>query len=75
MFYNLVINGNNVVNSIKNTYRYDFINGTFEIGDGSEIMITKFQIPYSWFNITSKNIIILSNFIGQLLPIHTIHLQ
>ena len=31
MSYNLVINGNNVVNSIKNTYRYDFINGTFEI--------------------------------------------
>ena len=55
MSYNLVINGNNVVNSIKNTYRYDFINGTFEIGDGSEIMITNFQIPYSWFNITSKN--------------------
>ncbi len=55
MSYNVVINGNNVVNSIKNTYRYDFINGTFEIGDGSEIMITNFQIPYSWFNITSKN--------------------
>ena len=55
MSYNLVINGNNVANSIKNTYRYDFINGTFEIGDGSEIMITNFQIPYSWFNITSKN--------------------
>jgi hypothetical protein len=55
MSYNLVINGSNVVNALKNTYRYDFINGTFEIADGSEIMITSLQIPYSWFNITARN--------------------
>lgn len=55
MSYNLVINGSNVVNALKNTYRYDFINGTFEIADGSEIMITSLQIPYSWFNITTRN--------------------
>jgi hypothetical protein len=55
MSYNLVINGSNVVNALKNTYRYDFINGTFEIAEGSEIMITSLQIPYSWFNITSRN--------------------
>jgi len=55
MSYNLVINGSNVVNALKNTYRYDFINGTFEIVEGSEIMITSLQIPYSWFNITSRN--------------------
>ena len=48
MSYNLVINGSNVVNALKNTYRYDFINGTFEIVEGSEIMITSLQIPYSW---------------------------
>ena len=34
MSYNLVINGSNVVNALKNTYRYDFINGTFEISEG-----------------------------------------
>jgi hypothetical protein len=55
MSYNLVINGSNVVNALKNTYRYDFINGTFEIAEGSEIMITSLQIPYSWFNITARN--------------------
>jgi hypothetical protein len=55
MSYNLVINGSNVVNALKNTYRYDFINGTFEIAEGSEIMITSLQIPYSWFNITTRN--------------------
>ena len=55
MSYNLVINGSNVVNALKNTYRYDFINGTFEISEGSEIMITSLQIPYSWFNITARN--------------------
>jgi hypothetical protein len=55
MSYNLVINGSNVVNTLKNTYRYDFINGTFEIAEGSEIMITSLQIPYSWFNITTRN--------------------
>jgi hypothetical protein len=55
MSYNLVINGSNVVNALKNTYRYDFINGTFQIAEGSEIMITSLQIPYSWFNITTRN--------------------
>ena len=55
MSYNLVINGSNVVNALKNSYRYDFINGTFEIAEGSEIMITSLQIPYSWFNITTRN--------------------
>jgi len=55
MSYNLVINGSNVVNALKNAYRYDFINGTFEISEGSEIMITSLQIPYSWFNITARN--------------------
>jgi hypothetical protein len=55
MSYNLVINGSNVVNVLKNTYRYDFINGKFEIDEGSEIMITSLQIPYSWFNITARN--------------------
>jgi hypothetical protein len=55
MSYNLVINGSNVVNALKNTYRYEFINGTFQIAEGSEIMITSLQIPYSWFNITTRN--------------------
>lgn len=55
MSYNLVINGSNVVNALKNSYRYEFINGTFEINEGSEIMITSLQIPYSWFNITARN--------------------
>jgi hypothetical protein len=55
MSYNLVINGSNVVNALKNSYRYDFINGTFEISEGSEIMLTSLQIPYSWFNVTNRN--------------------
>ena len=54
MSYNLVINSKNVSNSLNNQYRYDFINGSFEIPEDSEIMITSLQIPYSWFNISTR---------------------
>ena len=54
MSYNLVINSSNVVNSLNNQYRYDFINGSFEIPENSEIMISSLQIPYSWYNISTR---------------------
>ena len=54
MSYNLVINSSNVVNSLNNQYRYDFINGSFEIPENAEIMISSLQIPYSWYNISTR---------------------
>jgi hypothetical protein len=54
MSYNLVINSTNVANSLNNMYQYNFIKGSFEIPEGAEMMISTFQIPYSWYNITAK---------------------
>jgi len=52
--FNLVINSNNVANSLNNSYEYKFKNGNFTIGEGSQIMITSLQIPYSWYNVSSR---------------------
>jgi hypothetical protein len=55
MSYNLIIISSNVSNTSNNLYVYNFIQGYFEIPEGAEIMLTSFQIPYSWYNITSRN--------------------
>jgi hypothetical protein len=35
-------------------YQYQFKNGAFEVPANAEMMITSFQIPYSWYNITNR---------------------
>jgi hypothetical protein len=35
-------------------YQYNFKSGAFEVPENAEIMITSFQIPYSWYNISSR---------------------
>jgi hypothetical protein len=50
----LTINSTNVANTLNNMYQYQFKNGAFEVPAGAEMMITSFQIPYSWYNITSR---------------------
>ena len=52
--FNIIINNTHVANSLNNTYQYNFKNGSFEVPSDSEIMITSFQIPYSWYNITTR---------------------
>jgi hypothetical protein len=52
--FNLTINSTNVANSLNNMYQYQFKNGAFEVPANAEMMITSFQIPYSWYNITSR---------------------
>ena len=52
--FNLIINNNNVANSLNNMYQYQFKNGAFEVPENAEIMITSFQIPYSWYNVSSR---------------------
>jgi hypothetical protein len=52
--FNLTINSTNVANSLNNMYQYQFKNGAFEVPANVEMMITSFQIPYSWYNITSR---------------------
>jgi hypothetical protein len=51
MSYNLVINSTHVQKSLNNQYKYDCINGSFEIPENSEIMMTSLQIAYSWYYI------------------------
>ena len=61
MSYSLVLNSSNVVaGSNNNTYRYNFIQGSFNIPENSEISISSVVLPYSFFNITkaySNNIL------------------
>lgn len=52
--YNLIVNSSHVSNSNKNTYTYQFKQGAFEVPPNSEAMISSFQIPYSFYNITSR---------------------
>ena len=52
--FNLTINSTNVANSLNNMYQYQFKNGAFEVPANAEMMITSFQIPYSWYNITTS---------------------
>ena len=61
MSYSLVLNSSNVVaGSNNNTYRYNFIQGSFNIPENSEISVSSVVLPYSFFNITkaySNNIL------------------
>lgn len=50
----LILNSSNVVGSNKNTFQYNFIQGTFKLNEDSQISVSSVTIPYSWFNITSN---------------------
>ena len=52
MSFTLVINSKNTFGSGNNTYKYDFIQGNFNIPPDSEVMVANVQIPYSFYNIT-----------------------
>lgn len=51
MPYTLVLNSSNVIGSNNSIFKYNFINGSFEINDESEMCVSQIVIPYSWFNI------------------------
>ena len=51
MTYNLVFNSTNVIGSNNSIFKYNFINGAFNINEDSEMCISQIVIPYSWFNI------------------------
>lgn len=51
--FTLVLNSNNVVANSNNTqFRYNFLNGSFRVEDGSQMCISSAIIPYSFFNIS-----------------------
>lgn len=53
MSYNFVLNASNNVSIYNNTYKYNFINGQFDIPEGSEMCINTLVMPYSWYNVSS----------------------
>ena len=53
MSFTLVLNSANAYGSQNNTFKYDFIQGNFNIPPDSEVMVANAQIPYSFYNITS----------------------
>jgi len=53
MSYNFVLNASNNVSIYNNSYKYNFINGQFDIPEGAEMCINTLVIPYSFYNITS----------------------
>ena len=53
MSFTLVLNSQNGDGSGNNTYKYNFIQGNFNIPPDSEVMVANFQIPYSFYNITA----------------------
>jgi len=53
MSYNFVLNATNNVSIYNNTFKYNFINGQFDIPEGSEMCINTLVIPYSWYNVSA----------------------
>lgn len=53
MSFTLVLNSQNSVGTGNNTYKYNFIQGMFNIPPDSEVMVANVQIPYSFYNITA----------------------
>ena len=49
----LVMNSSNVAAANNTTFRYNFIQGSFAVSEGSEICISSIVIPYSWFNVNA----------------------
>ena len=53
MSYNFVLNASNNVSIYNNTFKYNFINGQFDIPEGSVMCINTLVLPYSWYNVSS----------------------
>jgi len=51
MPFNLLLNSSNVINSDNTNFQYRFVNGSFEIEEGSEICVSQIIMPYSFFNL------------------------
>lgn len=48
----IVVNSSNVVPGTNNsTFQYNFISGSFNVPDNSEVCISNMTIPYSWYNV------------------------
>jgi hypothetical protein len=50
----LILNSSNATAQV-NTFQYNLIGSEYNITKGSKIAVSSITIPYSWFNITSSN--------------------
>ena len=55
----LILNSSNAT-AQSNTFQYNFIGSGFEIKRGSKIAVSSITIPYSWFNVTTNNQLIVT---------------
>ena len=53
MSFSLVLNSGNLIGTNNNTFQYQFKRGNFNIPQGSQILVSGVQIPYSFYNITA----------------------
>jgi hypothetical protein len=50
----LILNSSNIIGNNNNTLQYKFINGNYNIKEGSTLSLSSMTIPYSWFNVSTK---------------------
>jgi hypothetical protein len=65
--YKLILNSNNVVGNTNTLFRYNFIQGSLKIPEGSEICVSQMVVPYSFFNLNAQfysNTTIKFNWLG-----------
>jgi len=52
--YNITLNSSNLAPSLyKNTYQYNFQQGSIDIPEDSEMYVNEVILPYSWYNVSS----------------------
>jgi len=53
MSFSLLLNSSNLIGNNNNTFRYNFVKGSFNIPEDSEIVISQITIPYSFGNVSA----------------------
>ena len=53
MSFSLLLNSSNLVGNNNNTFRYNFVKGSFNVPEDSEIMVSQITIPYSFGNVSA----------------------
>jgi hypothetical protein len=53
MSYSLLLNSSNLIGNNNNTFRYNFVKGSFNVPEGSEMCISQITMPYSFGNVSA----------------------
>jgi len=53
MSYSLLLNSSNLIGNNNNQFRYNFVKGSFNVPEGSEICISQITMPYSFGNVSA----------------------